>query len=193
MTPSMDINAYLTGWHDAIAPRIMIGLLGILILGLLIRTVVSGKISLVPTVLWLLAGGLLILFALFPQELIRTVISTEYVVRMRVMMGFVSVLVLLITLESTRRARLQERYALLWVATALVILICVFFPNVVNLLRLLMGMNYTAAVMSVAFTFLTLVLFHFSISMSISQGKQSRIAQRLALLEARVRELEEKR
>mgnify|MGYP003776835421 CR=1 FL=1 len=189
----MDINAYLTGWHDALMPRIAIGLFGLLIVALLIRTIAAKKISLVPSLLWMLAGAALILFALFPQQLIRTVISTEYVVRMRVMMGFVSLLVLLITLESTRRARLQERYALLWVATALVILICAFFPNVVNLLRLLMGMNYTAAVVSVAFTFLTLVLFHFSISMSISQSKQSRIAQQLALLEARVRELEQKR
>ena len=190
---AMDINAYLTGWQTAIVPRILIGLLGLLIVLILARTIRSKRISLVPAILWSLAAAVLIIFSLFPQQLIRTVISTEYVMRMRIMMGFVSLLVLLITLESTRQARLQERYALLWVATALVILICAFFPSVVNLLRLLMGMNYTAAVVSVAFTFLTLVLFHFSISMSISQAKQARIAQKLALLETRVRELEEKR
>ncbi|HNR93378.1 MAG TPA: DUF2304 domain-containing protein [Kiritimatiellia bacterium] len=189
----MDINAYLTGWQTAIVPRILIGLLGLLIVLILARTIRSKRISLVPAILWSLAAAVLIIFSLFPQQLIRTVISTEYVMRMRIMMGFVSLLVLLITLESTRQARLQERYALLWVATALVILICAFFPSVVNLLRLLMGMNYTAAVVSVAFTFLTLVLFHFSISMSISQAKQARIAQKLALLETRVRELEERR
>ena len=190
---AMDINAYLTGWQTAIVPRILIGLLGLLIVLMLARTIRSKRISLVPAILWSLAAAVLIIFSLFPQQLIRTVISTEYVMRMRIMMGFVSLLVLLITLESTRQARLQERYALLWVATALVILICAFFPSVVNLLRLLMGMNYTAAVVSVAFTFLTLVLFHFSISMSISQAKQARIAQKLALLETRVRELEERR
>ncbi len=190
---AMDINAYLTGWQTAIVPRILIGLLGLLIVLILARTIRSKRISLVPAILWSLAAAVLIIFSLFPQQLIRTVISTEYVMRMRIMMGFVSLLVLLITLESTRQARLQERYALLWVATALVILICAFFPSVVNLLRLLMGMNYTAAVVSVAFTFLTLVLFHFSISMSISQAKQARIAQKLALLETRVRELEERR
>ena len=190
---SMDINAYLTGWHTAIVPRIVIGMLGLLIISILVRKIFSKKISMVPAILWTLTGAVLALFSLFPDQMIRTVISTEYVMRMRIMMGFVSLLVLLVTLESTRQARLQERYALLWVATALVILICAFFPKVVNLLRLLMGMNYTAAVVSVAFTFLTLVLFHFSISMSISQAKQARIAQQLALLEIRVRELEIKR
>ena len=101
-----------------------------------------------------------------------------------------SVVVLLITLESIRRTHLQERYALLWVGTGIVILVCVLFPRAVVLLRMLTGMRYTQALTAVTFTFLVLVAFHFSISISSSRSNQARIAQRLAILEERLRNLE---
>ena len=97
---------------------------------------------------------------------------------------------LLITLESIRVTRLQERYALLWVVTALVILAATLFPEAVNLVRAVMGMRYDEAVLAVAFTFLVLLAFHFSISVSALQSKLAKTAQRIALLDARIDELE---
>jgi hypothetical protein len=99
--------------------------------------------------------------------------------------------VLYITFESIRRTHLQEKYALLWVATALIILISVLFPNAVSLFRAVTGMEYATAIATVSFTFLVMVAFHFSISLSAMQTKHSKVAQRIAILEARINKLEE--
>ena len=46
---------------------------------------------------------------------------------------------------------------------------------------------------AVAFTFLVLVAFHFSIALSAIQSRESKMAQRVALLEARLNQLERDR
>jgi hypothetical protein len=56
--------------------------------------------------------------------------------------------------------------------------------------RMVTGMTYTQALTAVAFTFLVLVAFHFSISISSSRSNQARIAQKLAILEERLRDLD---
>jgi hypothetical protein len=112
---------------------------------------------------------------------------------MRVIAVAMSVLVLLITLESIRRTHLHERYAILWVLTAGGILFVSLFPHAIDLLRALMGMSYVAALVAFAFVFLLMVSFHFSITLSAMQDKQSQMAQRIALLQEELRELREKR
>lgn len=180
-----------TGWEEATVQRVIIGLIGILILAVTMRWMWKRDCNLLVAALWVIVGSAFLVFSIYPQQVIKFVIGTEYMTRIRTIMGGVSLLVLFITLESLRRTHLQERYALLWVATALVILACVLFPHAVDLLRAVTGMEYAAAIAAVAFTFLVLVAFHFSISMSSMQSKQSKVAQRLAILEARVKKLEQ--
>jgi len=180
----------ITGWDAAIGWRMTFGVLALLILGLTVRLILKRDCSPIIAALWLVLGAVLGLFALFPQQFVDTVIKTEYMVRIRAIAGGISVLVLLITFESLRRTHLQERYALLWVATALVVLTAALFPGVVALFRAVTGMTYVSAVLAVTFTFLFLVAFHFSISVSGLQSGQSKIAQRLAVLEARLKRLE---
>jgi len=182
---------YATGWENALFQRIIIGLLGILTLVLSGRVTWKRECSIMTGILWMLTGSVLILFSIIPQEVIRFVITTEYQIRIRVIMGLLSCLVLYITFESIRRTHLQEKYALLWVATALIILISALFPNAVALIRAITGMEYATAIAAVSFTFLVMVAFHFSISLSAMQSKHSKIAQRVAILEARIGKLEE--
>jgi len=192
MNPLDEITLrYITGWDAAITARTMALLIGLVLVWLASRLIWRRKEGAVAAVIWLLVGVLSLVFAFFPQQLVTLVVRTEYVVRIRIIAGAISLIVLFITLESIRRTHLQERYALLWVVTALTLLIAALFPHAVDLLRAVMGMNYVGAVVAVAFTFLVLVAFHFSISMSSMQTKQSRIAQRLAILESRLREMEQ--
>lgn len=181
---------YSSGWDEAAGTRLVIGVIAVLILGLVTRATVRGNTGLISIMLWAFLGLGLGLFAAIPQDVIKFVISTEYVTRVRVMMGGVSLIVLLITIESIRKTHLQERYALLWVTTALVILLGCFFPDAVALFRAVTGMQYGAAMAAVAFVFLIMVSFHFSISLSSLRSKQSQIAQRVAILEERIRDLE---
>jgi hypothetical protein len=73
-----------------------------------------------------------------------------------------------------------------------VIFLCALFPEAVNLFRAVTGMQYVTAVVAVAFTFLVLVAFNFSIAMSAMEADRDKIAQKVAVLEARLNELEQK-
>lgn len=191
MTPfEMETMNYALGWEHASGYRILIGLAGLLIIGFTARLAWKRDCSLITAILWLIVGAVLIFFAAYPQKVIRLVVQTEYMTRIRFIMGAVSVFVLLITFESIRRTHLQERYALLWVVTGLVILTSVLFPRAVSLFRAVTGMDYVSAIVAVAFTFLVLVAFNFSIAMSAMEDDRSKLAQRIAILEARLKKLE---
>jgi uncharacterized membrane protein YozB (DUF420 family) len=183
---------YSSGWCEAVWQRSLLGLFGAAILLLVVRAIVRKNTGLIAILLWAVLGLFMAVFAAFPEAVINTVVNTEYMTRIRVVMGGVSVFVLLITFESIRKTHLQERYALLWVTTALVMLLGCFFPDAVTLFRAVTGMQYGAAMAAVAFVFLSMVSFHFSISLSSLQSKQSQVAQRVAILEERIRELESK-
>ena len=101
----------------------------------------------------------------------------------------VSGLVLLVTLESLRRYRMQERYAILWVVTGLWILLIALFPGALEQVRLWFGMQYVTAVVAVVFTFLILVVFHFSIALSKLRDDLAALARRCAILDAQLAEL----
>jgi hypothetical protein len=187
-----EILRYATGWDAAVVPRSIIALFGALVLLLTLRVIWKRNCGVPAALLWLIVGAASLTFACIPQQIVNSVMRSEYLLRLRVVMGGLSLLVLLITLESIRKTRLQERYALLWVATALAILLCALFPQAVNLFRAVTGMQYGTAVAAVAFTFLVLVAFHFSISMSAMEIDRDKIAQKVALLEFRLKELETK-
>lgn len=110
--------------------------------------------------------------------------------RIRALMGAVSVGVFLITLLAIRGYKLREKYAVLWLATAATITLAAFFPQVMDAAREWFGMQYVTSVVAVVFVFLVLVAFHFSIALSALNDKAAATASRCAILEARLRELE---
>ncbi len=194
MTPEMleFTSRYASGWEDAMGRRVLIGAIAVSIMALVIRAVARRNTGVIAILLWAFLGLAMGVFAAFPQYVINSVVTTEYMTRIRMIMGAVSIVVMLITFESIRRTRLQEHYALLWMTTGLVILLGCFFPDTVMLFRAVTGMEYGAAMAAVAFVFLSMVSFHFSISLSSLRSKQSQVAQRVAILEERIRELESK-
>jgi hypothetical protein len=183
---------FMTGWDSAVGLRSAFALFGTLILILTIRIVWKKDCTFLTGALWLLVGAVCVFFSMIPQQIVDFVISTDYLTRVRAIMGGISVLVLLTTLESIRRTKLQERYALLWLATGAMVLLCALLPEAVNLFRAVTGMQYVTAVVAVAFTFLVLVAFNFSIAMSAMESDRDKIAQKVAVLEARLNELEQK-
>jgi len=118
--------------------------------------------------------------------------SATTVFRMRIVLGFLSALVLMITLEAVRRFAMEERYALLWVFTGVILLIFAIYPDAVGWLAALTGMQYVSAITMVVFAFLLLVAFNFSLALSELRADQRRICQHAAELELRLTELEKK-
>ena len=103
-----------------------------------------------------------------------------------------SVLLLLIVLELVRGRRLKERYALLWLATGLILLVLSAWRGALNTIAGWVGVQtYPPAVLfAVATLFILLVLLHYSIVLSKLTDENVELAQRIALLEARMEQAE---
>src|SRR3954466_13350089 len=100
---------------------------------------------------------------------------------------------LVVILEMVRRRRLQERYALLWLASAVTLLGLAIWRGALGKLADWMGISYPPnALFFVAFTFILLLLLHFSSAVSRLADQSKILAQRIALLEQRVGENEQR-
>jgi hypothetical protein len=98
-----------------------------------------------------------------------------------------SMLLLLIVVELIRGRRLKERYALLWLATGVVLLVLSAWRDALNTLAGWLGVTgYPPAVLfAVATLFILLVLLHYSTAISRLTDENVELAQRVALLEER--------
>jgi hypothetical protein len=111
--------------------------------------------------------------------------------RLQIVAIFGAVVLLLIVLEMVRRRRLMERYALLWLFCAIVILGLAIWTDALNVIAKSMGIiSAPNALFFVAVAFILLLLLHFSAAMSRLTDQTKVLAQRHALLEERLRELE---
>lgn len=189
LTPE-EMDRIVFGWDEAWAARLLALLVGGALLWFGLGTHWTRRGPILAKSLAIAAGVGALLFACIPQQVVLAVVRVEYMTRFRLIVAAVSLLVLLITLESIRKTHLSERYALLWVATALVLILAASFPRVVAILRALTGMHYAAAMICVVALFVMLVLFQFSVALSGARLDQTRLVQRVAILEARLRRLE---
>ena len=111
--------------------------------------------------------------------------------RMQVVAIFGALALLLIVLEMVRRRRLMERYALLWMLSAVVILGLAVWQDALNVLARQMGIiSAPNALFFVAVAFILLLLLHFSAAMSRLSDQSKVLAQRQAILEERVQRAE---
>ena len=93
---------------------------------------------------------------------------------------------LLIVLEMVRRRRLMERYALLWLFSALVLLALAIWRDFLETIANTIGIVYPPnALFVIAFGFVLVLLLHFSIAVSRLADQSKVLAQRVALLEER--------
>jgi hypothetical protein len=98
---------------------------------------------------------------------------------------------LLVVLELVRRRKLAERYALMWLASGTVLLALAAWAGLLEEIAGAIGIAYApSALFVIAFGFILLLLLHFSVAVS-RLGDQSKVlAQRLALTEERLAEVE---
>ncbi len=192
------MNAVKTmqGWVDAIvAPlgpmgaRVLFVAIAVFLLVTMVLAVRANRIHVFRSVI-LIALSLFFAALAWDLRLLLELNRITFLGRIRLLMGVLSFVVLLVTFEAVRRAHLRERYALLWMSTGLILLLCAIFTDVLDFFCALFGMQYVTFVVAVIFTFLLLVAFHFSIALSRLSDDRARLAQRCANLEARVEELE---
>src|ERR1035441_3860071 len=103
-----------------------------------------------------------------------------------------AVLVLFGVFELVRRRRLRERYALVWMAAALILLVLAIWKHLLTVISHAVGIATPSnALFVVAFEFVLLLLLHFSVSVSRLSDQTRVLAQRLALTEERLRGVED--
>jgi hypothetical protein len=89
-------------------------------------------------------------------------------------------------LELVRQRRLLERYALLWLFSALVLLALAVWKDFLETISNAIGVIYPPnALFLIAFGFVMVLLLHFSMAVSKLADQSKVLAQRVALLEER--------
>jgi hypothetical protein len=111
--------------------------------------------------------------------------------RIQIVSIVAAVIVLAIIFELVRRRRLMERYALLWMGSGLVLLALAIWRGLLADIAKRIGVIYPPnALFLIAFGFVLLLLMHFSLAISRLSDQTKVLAQRLALLEERLRHTE---
>jgi hypothetical protein len=104
--------------------------------------------------------------------------------RVSIAAAIAAAILLLVIFELIRSRRLQERYALLWLLTGVVIFVLAVWRSLLGKASDLVGIAYPpSALFILASFFILLVLLHYSTVISRLSEQNTTLAQRLALLE----------
>lgn len=116
-------------------------------------------------------------------------ISTKLQIAMLLAVG----LYFLIVLRLLKRKTLNLKYTLLWLASGLIMLLLAVFPQILEWFATLVGI-YAPTNALFAFMFFCVIIILMSITAIVSKlnEKSKQTIQAVALLEKRVRDLEEK-
>ena len=92
-----------------------------------------------------------------------------------------------------QKGKIQTQYALVWLLSAVVLLVVAVFPQIIYCLSDLVGIELsTNFIFFIAAIFAILILLSLTVIVSKFTERLKRITQTQALLEKRVRNLEEK-
>jgi len=97
----------------------------------------------------------------------------------------------LLTVAWVRTRELREKYAVTWLAVATLLLLCGLFPAVLESLAHRFRLSYPAAVLFFSLTGIYVFSFGVSVSLTRHHRQNVRLTQDVALLEHRLRQLEE--
>jgi hypothetical protein len=112
--------------------------------------------------------------------------------RLQLVSILAAVCLLLVVLELVRRRRLLERYALLWLFAAVVMLaLAVWRGALVRLAESLGIFSPPNALFFVAVGFIVVLLLHFSAAVSRLTDQSKVLAQRLAIMEQHMQRLQD--
>ncbi len=108
--------------------------------------------------------------------------------RVSIAAAIAALVLLVVIFELIRSRRLQERYALLWLLTGLVIFVLAAWRGLLGWLADLVGIAYPPSALFVLASFFVLVvLLHYSTVISKLSEQNTILAQRLAILEHKLR------
>ena len=129
-------------------------------------------------------GGMEYLFA---QGVLQDVME----MRARIFAIVLGIVVLLFVINLVRTKKLKEEFALLWLLTAVVLVLTPLFIDYLDMVAHALGVEYPPALIFVlAIISLLLILFQFSMRISRYSDQIKVLTQEAALLRARIEDLE---
>lgn len=96
----------------------------------------------------------------------------------------------LLTILWVRRRTLREKYAVVWVIVASVLLLLGLAPGLIMGFATAVHLSFPAAVLYIALSVIYIFCFSISVSLSDLHRRNLRLTQELAIMEYRVRKLE---
>ncbi len=172
-------------------PQMVAAVAGGLVFAASVVTFFQHKTRRFKALFWAAIGAAMV-YAGFRPTFIEVLGPDSIELRIRLIVALLSFIVLTVTLEMIRVSRMQERYGFLWLATGLLLLAGALFPDLAHAVESMTGISYGVAVLVVVFAFILLMLFHFSVALSLAQHKLAQVARELALAEERLRRVERK-
>jgi len=110
--------------------------------------------------------------------------------RLQIVSILISAGLFLLVFELVRRRRLMERYALLWLFAATILLALSVWSDLLNQLSDAVGVQYgPSTLFAVALGFVVVLMLHFSLVISRLTDQNKVLAQRVAMLQSQVEEL----
>lgn len=118
-------------------------------------------------------------------------VSDVMELRARLFAALLGIAVLLLVLNLVRTRKLKEEFALLWLLTAVVLVLTPLFIDYLDMIAYALGIEYPPAlIFLLAIISLLLILFQFSLRISRFSEQIKVMVQELALLRAQVEDLE---
>jgi len=109
----------------------------------------------------------------------------------RIFVILLGVAVAFFVINQVRTRKIKEQYALLWILTAILLVLVPIFVDVVDAISYALGILYPPAfIFLIALVCILLILFQFSMSISRFSEQIKVLIQEIALLTKRVEELE---
>ncbi|MCG2767697.1 MAG: DUF2304 domain-containing protein [Chloroflexota bacterium] len=109
----------------------------------------------------------------------------------RIFVILLGVAVAFFVINQVRTRKIKEQYALLWILTAILLVLVPIFVDVVDAISYALGILYPPAfIFLIALVCILLILFQFSMSISRFSEQIKVLVQEIALLTKRVEELE---
>jgi hypothetical protein len=113
--------------------------------------------------------------------------------RLQIVAIVLTAALLVFVLELVRRRRVMERYALLWLLSATVLLVLAVWSGLLEKVASAVGIaTPTNALFAIAFGFVLVLLLHFSTVISGLTDQNKLLAQRLALVQQRLEALQQR-
>lgn len=103
-----------------------------------------------------------------------------------------SIALFAVVIDFIRRGLLKEKYSVLWLASAISIIILSFWKSLLDRVAVMIGVGYPPSLLFlVAFIFILLIILHFSVAISVLHERNKTLTQELTLLKAAFKDMKE--